>query len=337
MPVWCCILTGGLAVDQCSVLRETGCTSNCLHVLDPARARRIVNAVADDLGVLAHDFRKAPNGTIHAVYLSDGIVLRLRERLGPLRREAAWLQSLEGARFPRVLWTRRVGSVEVAAVQRLPGAPLSGVWPRMTQVDKGRVVADCVTMLRTLRRHHARDCYSVETGRRYRTGFAMLSAGLTNDLQRLRSDPVIAPVALQLAHVVRRGRAITAGTGTAYRFHGDLIVQNLLSDGHRLTGVVDWERAGTSPLPIDLFRLRYYSECASAYVGTEPSGAVEAEFLDRLFAALWNTDLIPDATHFLRQYRVARARYRLRAMAWEVAAGADAVDVLAAGGIAPAT
>ncbi|MFC1652001.1 hypothetical protein ACFL24_02515, partial [Patescibacteria group bacterium] len=83
-----------------------------------------------------------------------------------------------------------------------------------------------------------------------------------------------------------------------------------------LTGILDWELASFGDPDYDLFRLFYYQECAKAYQEQGIDKEFEADFMDRLIAAILESNLIKNKRIFKKKYQFVHATFFLNALYW---------------------
>jgi aminoglycoside phosphotransferase (APT) family kinase protein len=179
----------------------------------------------------------------------QGIVLALSPRgvlrvaLGPARRQViaqrVALARLAAAEPPSAVrelvpWTLASGEAGLASwtlERRLPGVPVS---PELVE----RLLPQCVDFLVALH-GCARDTAAEPLAAAAAAVSRHLPGRDANDLVRMAE------------HVDRAVVGLPRGYG-----HGDLCPENLLAQGERLTGTVDWEAAGPGRLPlVDLLHL----------------------------------------------------------------------------------
>lgn len=217
-------------------------------------ARRASGGATALGAAIADASARANGGSIHfdapsmreAVLVAVGDSGVLRIAVGPARgqleRQAAALEELKAARAPEldpacISWpigSGRAGLADWALEQRLPGARPEPALP-------ARVLADCLDFLAALHSSGPRD-------RPDRTPIddAELIAAVCDEERSHAVFRVAERLSGEVAHLPR---------GFA---HGDFFRGNLLVDGGRLAGVVDWDAAGPGRLPLlDLLHLRH--------------------------------------------------------------------------------
>ena len=151
-------------------------------------------------------------------------------------------------RLPLPLHTGRTGLADWALEARLPGrAPDARLPPKLLQ--------DCIDFLVVL---HA-------AGRDEQARSSL--AGAADVLAPVCATDADAAAVRELGQGLDETLAdVPCGFG-----HGDFWTRNLLADGERLTGVIDWDGAATGRLPLlDLLHLRLsaHREQTRQYIGT---------------------------------------------------------------------
>lgn len=94
-----------------------------------------------------------------------------------------------------------------------------------------------------------------------------------------------------------------------------MIIYNLLTDGKKLTGVVDWEMSRWSDPEHDAARLLYYPECARSYYDQGRDENLEYDFLNKIFSK-WIDEI--NEQSFQIKYNLYRSLFYLKALAWAV-------------------
>ena len=177
------------------------------------------------------------------VVAGDGALLRVAIGRGQaqIANQAAALAALDDGdvpasvskRLPLVLARGRIGLAEWSLERLLPGA-------RPPRRISEPLLADCVDFLVAL--------HGVESGRTGGRTLRELAAGVAE---------VSSPAAEKLLEgLVARLEQELAELPRGYG-HGDFFAGNLLADGERLTGVVDWDSSGPGRMPlVDLLHLQ---------------------------------------------------------------------------------
>ena len=181
----------------------------------------------------------------------------LRVAVGPARRQleeqAKALEDLRAAdvepfvadRVPWVLAAGKIGLADWTLEKRLPGAKPAGILPAL--------LAECVDFLVAL--HGERSAAG-----RSLSDDAESIAALRPPEQRAKLTALGSELDSALADVPR-------GFG-----HGDFFLGNLLTEGERLSGVVDWDAGGPGRLPLlDLIHLQHLAQYSLADEDWGPS------------------------------------------------------------------
>jgi hypothetical protein len=163
---------------------------------------------------------------------------RALARLPELRASPALLE-----RVPRVLAEGRSGLARWTLEQRLPG--------RRPDLVDGGLRSDCLDFLTEL----------FQLGAATQGGVVSERASVV--ASRLSSGDEAGRVEVLGARLTSALEAVPCGFA-----HGDFWSENLLAEGGRLTGVVDWDYAGEGRLPLlDLFHLLVNEERRRRRVG----------------------------------------------------------------------
>jgi Phosphotransferase enzyme family len=241
------------------------------------------------------------------VTLSAASVLRVA--LGPAReridRQAAVLATLAAApagarlagRVPAPIATGDAGLARWSVERRLPGEPAPERIPPA-------LLADCLDFLAALERCEG-------------TGGGVSSGARAEALGRLLPH--------HAAELAAAGASVDAATSSLGRVfgHGDFWFNNLLVEGGRLSGVVDWEAAGPGRLPLlDLFQLTIVERMAGDPYGWGraivehllPACRAGGDALTRRYLAQTGRDLRPSELEALAlAYWLDRAASQLTA------------------------
>lgn len=265
-------------------------------------------------------FKPADSGTHHKVFLSPRYVIRVRSSESrQLLREADFLKTLNHPLIPKVLWAEMVGEVAAMVEYRLPGNPLNVVWRSLTPEKKERIVSDVVDFLKYLRMQKREQYYSVSTGKYYINFFQQITDSVEQKLKVVERFKQAQPILEQVKETIYSSdrKDLLRENQNIAVVHGDLIIHNLLSDGERLTGVLDWELGMYSNSDFDLFRLWYYRECAKAYYNQGTDETFEFDYMERLTQSVIAAG-IDDPSSFEKDYRFVRALFYLNAFFWAV-------------------
>ncbi|MFA6533862.1 MAG: aminoglycoside phosphotransferase family protein [Patescibacteria group bacterium] len=267
------------------------------------------------------NFSVAPTGTHFKVFLSKDYVVRFRDDQPELlAREANFLQSCHQPLIPSVIWVGLVAGQAAMVERRLAGSTINSVWQTLLVENKEIIIDDVVRFLQFLRQQTHKAVYSVVTGQNYSNFLAYLNETRVKNIEKI--NPVIKTYPALKALIVAADAGFWPMSDVSQEkitlVHGDLIIHNLLTDGQHLTGVLDWESAFWGDPDYDLCRLWYYQECARAYQEQGLDDTFEADYLDRLIAAVTTSGLIADQEIFRQKYQFIRTIFYLSAVAWAV-------------------
>ena len=270
------------------------------------------------------DFEVAPGGTHHKVFLSNGHAIRFRDDNPKLLlREANFLKQLNHSLIPRVLWTGSVNKSIAMVENRLPGNTINVVWKTLPRINQINIIKQIVQFLRYLKTQSRAYVYSVNTGEKYANFPDYLTDNIKQKMARMKKFKQTNKILKDLLSIIGNPdiKNFFPDKERTTLIHGDLIIHNLLTDGRNLTGVLDWELALFGDPDYDLLRLFYYQECAKAYQEQGIDETFEADYMDKLIAAILKSNLIEDKKLFQRKYQLVHAVFFLNAFNWAVNSG----------------
>jgi len=265
------------------------------------------------------NFKAAPSGTHHKVFLSDGYVIRFRDDNPKLLlREANFLKQLNYPPIPKVLWVGKINESIVMVENRLPGKTINLVWKALPKVSQRNIIKQIVEFIQYLKTKTKNHIYSVNTGKKYNSFPDYLTDTIKQKIAGIKKFKQTNKILEELLLVIEKAEVKDFFSSKRKKtlVHGDLINHNLLTDGKNLTGVLDWELALWGDPDYDLFRLFYYQECAKAYQEQGVDETFESNYMNRLIATILKSDLIKNKKLFQRKYQFARAIFYLNALYW---------------------
>lgn len=278
-----------------------------------ARARKALEAA--DLDADTH-LERASSVT-NEVWLGDEYVVRVNRRPNQRLRREAFLGPYLPAEvnYPRIVAYGGELGADWLIVARVPGEVLSRCWPTMTDDERRDAVRQLATILRHLHQVKTPDGLpEIDASPQLLSGHAFRAVDpLLDALDRAATLPHVD------RELVGEARAMVLDTSAVIEpfeeqtlVHGDLHFENLLWDGHVVTGLLDFEfaRGGPPDLDLDVF-LRF---CAYPYLH------VAADYEDRTKAEdyrkvpYWLAEDYPE----LFAHPQSFARMRLYALAYDV-------------------
>ena len=280
---------------------------------------RIETIKRDLIFLHKEDFETATNGTHHKVFLSNNYVIRFRDDDPKLlSREANFIKKLKHPLIPRVLWIGESGDTGMMVEERLPGKDLDTVWKILSTTNKTNIIKQVVQFLKYLKKQSNDHIYSVNSGKEYSDFLNYFTDGIDKKIIKIRTINQTDRILKELLSIIKNyeNKNLFSKNKKIALVHGDLIIHNLLTDGVNLTGVIDWELALYGDPDYDLFRLFYYQECAKAYHEQGIDETFEADYMDKLIAAILKSELIADKKLFGKKYQFARAIYFINALYW---------------------
>ncbi|MEA2088356.1 MAG: aminoglycoside phosphotransferase family protein [Patescibacteria group bacterium] len=282
------------------------------------RIKKIKRQFAIPVG---ENFTVAPSGTNYKVFLSDNYVIRFRDDNPKLLlREANFLKRLNYQLIPKVLWYGKIDELFFMVENRLPGQTMDLTWKNLSSSSKSDIIKQVVEFLQYQRIIIKDNIYSVKTGKKYKRFLDYLTDGVKQKSIDIKKFEQANKLLRDLFLIINNPEIKNLFT-TKIKFtlvHGDLIIHNLLTDGKNLTGVLDWELALFGDPNYDLSRLFYYQECAKAYQEQGVDETFEADYMDKLIAAIWESTLVEDKKLFQKKYQFVYAIFYLNALHWAV-------------------
>lgn len=280
-----------------------------------------IKIIKKELPTLAKEsFKPATSGTRYTVFLSKNFVIRFRDKEpNRLERETKLLQSLKHPLIPEIVWQGEISGQLVMIEKRLPGQTIDLVWRSLPKTAKKKIINDLLKFLIYLRTNSKSKIYSIETGRHYPNFLKFLTDGLESKTKKINKNDSAKKLISEINSILNSREAKNLfKSKSAFLVHGDLIIHNLLTDGKKLTGVLDWEFSIWGDPDYDLSRIWYYHECAKAYEVSGEDKTFEADFTGQLIEKIIDSKFISNQNLFLKKYHVLRAFFYLNALSWAV-------------------
>ena len=267
------------------------------------------------------NFIAAPSGTNYKVFLSNNYVFRFRDDNPKLLlREVNFLKQFNHKLIPKVLWFGEINQSSFMIENRLPGQTLDLIWKNLSASNKKNIIEQVVKFLQYQRTITKDNVYSVKTGKKYKRFLDYLTNGVKQKVVNIKKFQQTNKILKDLLSIIKKTevKKLFFYREKITLVHGDLIIHNLLTDGRNLTGILDWELALFGDPDYDLLRLFYYQECAKAYQEQGIDETFEADYMDKLIAAILKSNLIKDKKVFYKKYQFVRAIFFLNALYWAV-------------------
>ncbi|QYG93918.1 aminoglycoside phosphotransferase family protein [Iamia sp. SCSIO 61187] len=285
-------------------------------MLPELRARRALTSV----GLRPNIALEAVESVNNEVWMTDELVVRVSCRPDQrLRREAQLSQVLPNAvGYPPVLgYGAEMGS-EWLVLGRLPGLPLSRVWPTLTREARRQAIRDLAERLRLI---HATPVPALAPLRHLpqlldpAPSGTMAVARLVVSIDRAGSlEHVDRRFTDDLSAMVQRLAWCLEPFTSSTLIHGDLSFENILYDpaAERLEAILDfeWARGAPRDLDLDVF-LRF---CAYPDLHVPASYAGQTHARDYAEVPYWLAEAYPELFSAPEQLD----RCRLFAIAWDV-------------------
>lgn len=149
---------------------------------------------------------------------------------------------------------------------RLSGQTIDSVWKFLNNQDKDSIIDDIIKFLINIKSIKEKEFYSVNNGNSYNKYWQFLIDGLETKILKIKEFTEVEDIIKEISSILLEDNTKKVFSETTPSLvHGDLIIHNLLTDQHHLTGVLDWEFAEWGDSDYDLARIFYYHECAKAY------------------------------------------------------------------------
>ncbi len=195
------------------------------------------------------------------VWLAGKHVVRVNRHPVPrLWREATLATMLlpAGVGCPAIVAYGGLIGADWMITERLPGQVLSRCWPAMSLSDRRRAIEQLAQKLKMLHRYELSEPLP-----EIATPHMLASSAGPGSVERLMSgldvvqdlehvDPVLV---LRAKMLVRESLASLDPVPAGTLIHGDIHFENILWDGERITGLLDfeWARAAAPDLELDVF------------------------------------------------------------------------------------
>jgi len=280
----------------------------------------LIEKIKKKLTILQEEnFTMAMNGTHYKVFLSKKYIIRFRnDNPKILLKEADFLQKLNQALIPKVLWAGKINKSIAMLENRLPGKNLNRLWQTLPKASQTNIINQIIQFLQYLQTQTRDHIYAVNTGKKYDNFSDYLTDGLKEKITIIKKYKQTKKILKDLLPIINNPEVknLFNEREKITLVHGDLIIHNLLATGKNLTGIIDWELALFGDPDYDLFRLFYYQECAKAYQEQGIDETFEADFMDKLMTAILKSNLIEDKKIFQKKYKFVRAIFYLNALYW---------------------
>jgi len=217
-----------------------------------ARARHALMQAGLDASVPL----EAASSVTNEVWLTPNHVVRINRRPNQrLRREAILGPSLPAEiGYPMVVaYGGRMGA-DYLVLRRIPGRPLAHCWPDMTRESRHDAIRQLAVKLRRLHRTPGpADLPRIDAPQMLRSDTLSPVMSLLVALDQVRSLPhVDSGLIDDVERLVFELTSAIEPFESQFLVHGDLTFENILWDGERITAVLDFEWARTSPSDVDL-------------------------------------------------------------------------------------
>lgn len=196
--------------------------------------------------------------------------------------------------------------------KRLLGQSIDEIWKTLKNNDKDKIIQELTDFVFKIHKVKIDYFWSVQYGKKFKSYNELLFYKFRLYERKILKNKQASMLFEKISDYIQEDKAKeTFFNVTPVLVHGDLIMHNLLTDGKRLTGVLDWEYAQYGDAFYDLARVIYYQECARSYVEEERDEFFEYDFTTRLINGLQNEIKLDDG-----KYRIIRSFYFIDTIIW---------------------
>lgn len=264
-------------------------------------------------------FKKATNGTHFKVFISSHYVIRFENNNQKiLLRESSLLNSLNHPLIPKILKIGKINGLTYIIENRLPGKNTNILWKNISQKNQEKIIAQIIEFLKFMRTSKQKCIYSVSSGKKYINFLDFYLTSTKAKIENVKKNPTAKKFLANLLETIESPlyQKPFVENKKPVLIHGDLIIHNILTDGKKLTGIVDWEMALFGEQDHDIFRLCYYLECSKAYLDKGKDSSFEFDFLNKLLSEIFNSGLIKNKRNFNKKYQFVKSIFYLHALDW---------------------
>jgi len=268
------------------------------------------------------DFSVVPGGTHHQVFVSANYVIRFRkDNANSLMREARLLTKLNHPLIPKLLWSGKVSSTFAMVEKRLPGDKLNLIWNNIPKKIQHDIIGQIIDFIYFLRKQKNKKVYSIGQDKYFDQSTNYLTDSIKSKIAIIRKNKYAVTILEDILESIDKNnpdKASTKQKEIITLVHGDLIAKNLLTDGKKLTGIIDWELSFFGDPDYDLCRLLYYAECAKAYEDQGMDEDFEVDLMTHLIKSIEKSKLIKNKKLFDQKYQFNKAIFYINALVWSV-------------------
>lgn len=258
------------------------------------------------------NFRKAEKGTKSIVYISDSFAIKINKNLTVLKNESEILKILNLNVIPAFVGFYKIKDIGVLIEQKLKGEIISDVWKNINIADKNKIITDIAKNVYKINQCQKNYFWSAQFNVKFKTYGDLLLYKFKTYQKIIFSNKLSRELFLKIADNIERKKVDKAFSQTRPTLlHGDLIMHNLLTDLHQLTGILDWEYAQYGDPFYDLARVIYYQECAKAYINENRDEHFEYDFTTRLIKKLSQ-----NINQNSEKYKIIRSSFFIDTIIW---------------------
>jgi len=199
---------------------------------------------------------EAASSVTNEVWLTPQHVVRVNRRPNQRLRREAMLGPVLPAEigYPMVVsYGGRLGA-DYLVLRRVPGRPLAHCWPTMSRTERREAIHQLGTKLRRLHMTPGpADLPRIDAPQMLRSDTLSPVMSLLVSLDQVRSLPYVDPGLIDdVENLVFELTPAIEPFESQFLIHGDLTFENILWNGERITAILDFEWARTSPPDVDL-------------------------------------------------------------------------------------
>lgn len=258
------------------------------------------------------NFWKAEKGTRSDVYISDSFAIKINKNLTILKNESEILKVLNLNVIPAFVDFYKIKDTGVLIEQKLKGEIIGDVWKNINIADKNKIITDIVESIYKINQRQKNYFWSAQFNVKFKTYGDLLLYKFKTHQKTIFNNKLSHELFQKIADNIEKEKVDKAFSQTRPTLlHGDLIMHNLLTDLHRLTGILDWEYAQYGDPFYDLARVIYYQECAKAYINENKDEHFEYDFTTRLIKKL-SQNINLD----FEKYKIIRSLFFIDTIIW---------------------
>ncbi|PIS42245.1 MAG: hypothetical protein COT24_04240 [Candidatus Kerfeldbacteria bacterium CG08_land_8_20_14_0_20_40_16] len=261
---------------------------------------------------ITEKFSKASNGTNSQVFVSENFIIKINKNITALKKEYDVIKSLKSKYVPKALGFVNLKGHGAIIEKRINGDDVQKVWKQFSQKNKTRIINDLAVALASFHRQKYDYFWSLKSNKKFKSYDKLLIIRFKEYKKRILSNKTACDLYLRIKDNLNEARMAKIFKNVKPALvHGDLIMHNILTDGKKLTGIIDWEYVQFGDPFYDLARVIYYQECAKAYIEEKGDIHFEYDFTTRLINKLRESIEFSED-----KYKIIRCLYFIDTIIW---------------------